>query len=85
MQSSGKLLQTIVEEFWMPANFPLTQEVMKRALKTGRLMNEFMVLSSQSPEDAITCDIFPAIVQQTATKVYLPNPDAEYDAYKAAI
>lgn len=48
-------------------------------------MNEFMVLSSQSPEDAITCDIFPAIVQQTATKVYLPNPDAEYDAYKAAI
>ncbi|MGR5298444.1 conjugal transfer protein TraE [Vibrio mediterranei] len=82
MQASGKLLQTIVEEFWMPANFPLTQEVMKRALKTGRLMNEFMVLSSQSPEDAIACDIFPAIVQQTATKVYLPNPDAEYGAYQ---
>ena len=82
MQESGKLLQTIVEEFWMPANFPLTQEVMKRALKTGRLMNEFMVLASQSPEDAIECDIFPAIVQQTATKVYLPNPDAEYPAYK---
>ncbi|GAB7222900.1 VirB4 family type IV secretion/conjugal transfer ATPase [Vibrio owensii] len=82
MQESGKLLQTIVEEFWMPANFPLTQAVMKRALKTGRLMNEFMVLSSQSPEDAIHCEIFPAIVQQTATKVYLPNPDAEYDAYR---
>ncbi|OCH65470.1 conjugal transfer protein TraE [Vibrio diabolicus] len=82
MQESGHLLQTIVEEFWMPANFPLTQAVMKRALKTGRLMNEFMVLSSQSPEDAILCDIFPAIVQQTATKVYLPNPDAEYDAYQ---
>ncbi len=82
MQESGKLLQTIVEEFWMPANFPLTQAVMKRALKTGRLMNEFMVLSSQSPEDAIECDIFPAIVQQTATKVYLPNPDAEYSAYQ---
>lgn len=82
MQSDGKLLQTIVEEFWMPANFPMTQEVMKKCLKTGRLMNEFMVLASQSPEDAIECDIFPAIIQQTATKVYLANPDAEYAEYK---
>lgn len=82
MQESGKLIQTIIEEFWMPANFPLTQEIMKRGLKTGRLMNEFMVLASQSPEDAVLCDIFPAIIQQTATKVYLPNPDAEFESYK---
>jgi len=82
MQREGRLMLTIVEEFWMPANFPLTQEVMKRVLKAGRLKNEFMILSSQSPEDAINCDIFAAIVQQTATKLYLPNPDAEYDAYK---
>lgn len=82
MQESGKLIETIVEEFWMPANFPLTQAVMSRSLKTGRLMNEFMILSSQSPEDAIECNIFPAIIQQTATKIYLPNPDAEYASYQ---
>lgn len=81
MQQEGRLMCTIVEEFWMPANFPLTQSVMKRILKAGRLKNEFMILSSQSPEDAIHCDIFAAIVQQTATKIYLPNPDAELESY----
>lgn len=34
---------------------------------------------SQSPEDAINSSIFPAIVQQTPTKIFLPNPDAEYE------
>jgi type IV secretion system protein VirB4 len=82
MQREGRLMLTIVEEFWMPANFPLTQEIMKRVLKAGRLKNEFMILSSQSPEDAINCDIFAAIVQQTATKIFLPNPDAEFPSYE---
>jgi type IV secretion system protein virB4 len=36
-------------------------------------------LVSQSPEDAIASSIFPAIVQQTPTKIFLPNPDAEYE------
>lgn len=83
MQREGRLMLTVVEEFWMPANFPMTQSVMKRVLKAGRLKNEFMILSSQSPEDAIHCDIFAAIVQQTATKIFLPNPDAEFEAYKS--
>lgn len=82
MQKEGRLLVTVVEEFWMPANFPLTQKLMKKVLKAGRLKGEFMILSSQSPEDAISCEIFPAIVQQTATKIFLPNPDAEFSSYK---
>ncbi|WP_394142879.1 conjugal transfer protein TraE [Vibrio chagasii] len=81
MQREGRLMLTVVEEFWMPANYPLTQSIMKRILKAGRLKGEFMILSSQSPEDAINCEIFAAIVQQTATKIYLPNPDAEFEAY----
>ncbi|WP_409202800.1 conjugal transfer protein TraE [Vibrio sp. SS-MA-C1-2] len=82
MQQEARLMLTIVEEFWMPANFPLTQSLMKRVLKAGRLKNEFMILSSQSPEDAIHCAIFAAIVQQTATKIFLPNPDAEFESYE---
>lgn len=82
MQKEGRLMLTIVEEFWMPANFPLTQDIMKKILKAGRMQNEFMLLSSQSPEDAINCEIFAPIVQQTATKIFLPNPDAEYESYK---
>jgi type IV secretion system protein VirB4 len=82
MQQEGRLLITLISEFWMPANHKLTQAMMKKTLKAGRSLNEFMILSSQSPEDAIACELFPAIVQQTATKIYLPNPDAEWEAYK---
>lgn len=82
MQKDGKLLVTVVEEFWMPANFPTTQEKIMKALKAGRLLGEFIILVSQSPEDAINCQIFPAIVQQTPTKVFLPNPDATFDSYR---
>jgi len=82
MQKEGKLMLSIIEEFWMPCNFPTTQSMIKSALKAGRLKGEMMWLTSQSPEDAISCQIFPAIVQQTATKIFLPNPDAEFDGYK---
>ncbi len=85
MQRDGKLMLTIVEEFWMPANFPLTQDMIKSALKAGRLKNEMMWLTSQSPEDAVNCAIFAALVQQTATKILLPNPDAEFDGYKKLV
>lgn len=82
MQREGKLMLSIIEEFWMPCNFPLTQDMIKGALKAGRLKGEMMWLTSQSPEDAINCAIFAALVQQTATKICLPNPDAEWEGYK---
>jgi type IV secretion system protein VirB4 len=82
MQSHGGLLATIVEEFYIPASFPTTQRMMFDVLKTGRKRDEFLVMASQSPEDAINCSIFPAIRDQTPTKIYLPNPSAEYESYK---
>lgn len=82
MQRGGNLMLSIIEEFWMPANFPMTQSMIKSALKAGRMKGEMMWLTSQSPEDAINCAIFPALVQQTATKILLPNPDAKWEGYK---
>ena len=52
--------------------------MMLDVLKTGRKRGEFMILVTQSPEEAVNSPIFPAIVQQTPTKILLPNPDAEY-------
>lgn len=83
MQKNGGLMLTIVEEFWKPANFPMTQEMIKDILKAGRMKGEMMWLTSQSPEDAVNCAIFAAIVQQTSTKICLPNPDAEWAGYKS--
>ena len=73
------LLATIVEEFWWPARFPALQDIMLKSLKTDRKRGGWLILVSQSPEDAINCPIFAAIVQQTPTKIFLPNPDAEYE------
>ena len=82
MQKNGGLLATIVEEFWLPAKYPSTQKMMFDVLKTGRKRDEFMILVSQSPEDAINSPIFPAIRDQTPTKIYLPNPSAEFVSYE---
>ncbi|HEZ3575133.1 TPA: conjugal transfer protein [Neisseria meningitidis] len=72
------ILASIIEEFWWAARFPTLQELMLKILKTDRKLGGWLILVSQSPEDAISCPIFPAIVQQTPTKIFLPNPDAEY-------
>ena len=72
------ILATVIEEFWYAARFEALQEIMLKILKTDRKLGGWLILVSQSPEDAISCPIFPAIVQQTPTKIFLPNPDAEY-------
>ena len=41
-----------------------------------------MLLASQSPEDAIKCNIFETLVQQTPTKILLPNPAGNAESYK---
>ena len=75
----GGILATILEEFWYAARVKVLQDIMLKILKTDRKLGGWLILVSQSPEDAINCPIFPAIVQQTPTKVFLPNPDAEYE------
>ncbi|MGF6766187.1 type IV secretion system protein VirB4 [Paraburkholderia sp. GAS33] len=82
MQARGGLLATIIEEFWLAAMYPTTQKMILKVLKTGRKADEFMILVSQSPEDAINCPVFAPIRDQTATKIYLPNPDASRESYK---
>ena len=74
----GGMMATVVEEFWLPLKYPTTRDQILDILKTGRRRDEFIVLVTQSPEDAIESQILPAILQQTPTKVFLPNPDAEY-------
>ena len=72
------LLANVIEEFWYALRFKFTEELMLKMLKTDRKRGSWLILVSQSPEDAIKADIFPAIVQQTPTKIFLPNPDAEF-------
>lgn len=78
MQVGGGLMATVVEEYWLPISYPTTAAQILDILKTGRRRDEFILLVTQSPEDAIKSPLLPAILQQTPTKIFLPNPDAEY-------
>lgn len=71
-------MATVIEEFWFATKYPRIAEEVKKILKSERKRYNFAILVSQSPADAIRSPIFEAIVEQTATKIFLPNPSAEY-------
>ncbi len=73
------IMMTVVEECWWPLKFKATKNMILKILKTDRKLGGWILLTTQSPEDVTQCDIFPAIVQQTPTKIYLPNPDAKFE------
>lgn len=72
-------LFTVVEEFWLPASYPTTARFILDGLKTDRKLGGLLVLPTQSPKDAIDSPIFDTVVEQTVTKILLPNPAAEYE------
>jgi type IV secretion system protein VirB4 len=82
MKRAGRLLMSIVEEFWLPLKYRITREDIEGTLAAGRKAGEFMVLVSQQPEQAIASPVFPQIRSLTATKIYLPDPEAEWAAYE---
>lgn len=72
------LLVTVVEEFWLPASYPTTAKQIEEVLRVGRRRDEFIMLVSQMPTDASRSPLMPVILEQTATKLYLPNDEAAY-------
>ncbi len=73
------LLATVFEEFWYALKHPVTADFLVKILKTDRKLGGFAVLVTQSPKDAINSEYFSTIVEQTPTKILLPNPDAIYE------
>ena len=73
-----RFIATVIEEFWFATKYPKIADEIKKILKSERKRHNFAVLISQSPADAIRSSIFEAIIEQTATKIFLPNPSAEY-------
>src|SRR5690606_663121 len=51
------------------------------ALKTWRKQNAVMVSGTQSPSDALASPIAPAILEQCATKIFLPNAHCQARDY----
>ena len=57
------------------------KEFDKKKQKTIRKQNGLGIFATQSPEDALRSDISAALIEQTATMILLPNPNADREDY----
>jgi type IV secretion system protein VirB4 len=78
----GRRLIYVMDEFWkiLDGQGGL-KEFAKNKQKTIRKQNGLGIFATQSPEDALKSDIAAALVEQTATMILLPNPNANRDDY----
>ncbi|KJV26034.1 VirB4 family type IV secretion/conjugal transfer ATPase [Luteibacter yeojuensis] len=78
----GRRLIYVMDEFWkiLDGKGGL-KEFAKNKQKTIRKQNGMGIFATQSPEDALASDIASALIEQTATMVLLPNPNASREDY----
>jgi type IV secretion system protein VirB4 len=82
MRGEGRLMQTVMEEYWMPIRFRTIREQIEEALASGRKEGEFIMLITQQPEQGQkAADLYPALRSLVATSIYLADPAAEEGAY----
>jgi type IV secretion system protein VirB4 len=78
----GRPLIYVMDEFWkiLDGKGGL-KEFAKNKQKTIRKQNGLGIFATQSPEDALRSDIAASLIEQTATMILLPNPNASRDDY----
>jgi len=77
----GRRLVVDIDEFWKALGDEAFRGLAQDGLKTYRKQNAFMVFGTQSPADVLRSDISHTILEQCATKVFLPNPHAQARDY----
>lgn len=77
----GRRLVLDIDEFWKALGDPAFTDLARDGLKTWRKQNAVMVFGTQSPSDALASPIAPAILEQCATKIFLPNAHGQARDY----
>ncbi|CAA9890772.1 Type IV secretion system protein virB4 [Candidatus Methylobacter favarea] len=77
----GRRIPIFMDEFWKLLDDPAFEDLAKNKLVTIRKQDGFLVMFTQSPQQVLKSPIAFAIISQTATKIFLPNPEADYDDY----
>jgi type IV secretion system protein VirB4 len=73
----GRRLVCWMDEFWRLLADPAFESFAKDGPKTWRKLNGVMVLATQSASDVLSSPISRTLIEQTPTKVFFPNPDAQ--------
>jgi type IV secretion system protein VirB4 len=77
----GRRLVCWMDEFWRLLADPAFESFAKDGPKTWRKLNAVMSLATQSPSDVLDSPISRTLVEQTPTKVFFPNADANLTEY----
>ncbi|MDE2052887.1 MAG: VirB4 family type IV secretion/conjugal transfer ATPase, partial [Gammaproteobacteria bacterium] len=79
----GRRLVCWMDEFWRLLADPAFESFAKDGPKTWRKLNGVMCLATQSAGDVLESPISRTIIEQTPTKIFFPNADAQPDEYTA--
>ena len=77
----GRRLVCWMDEFWRLLADPAFESFAKDGPKTWRKLNGVMCLATQSPSDVLESPISRTLVEQTPTKIFFPNADANCREY----
>jgi type IV secretion system protein VirB4 len=77
----GRPLVCWMDEFWRLLADPAFESFAKDGPKTWRKLNGVMCLATQSASDVLESPISRTIIEQTPTKVFFPNGDANATEY----
>jgi type IV secretion system protein VirB4 len=80
----GRPLVCWADEFSRMLADPAFERFTQEGLKVWRKLNGVFCAATQSPSDAIRSPISRTIIEQTATKVFFPNPEASSEEYRGA-
>ena len=72
----GRRLVCWMDEFWRLLADPAFESFAKDGPKTWRKLNGVMALATQSASDVLGSAISRTIIEQTPTKIFFPNADA---------
>jgi type IV secretion system protein VirB4 len=77
----GRRFVCWMDEFWRLLADPAFEHFAKDGPKTWRKLNAVMCLATQSPSDVLGSPISRTLVEQTPTKIFFPNADADASEY----
>jgi type IV secretion system protein VirB4 len=77
----GRRLVCWLDEFWRLLADAAFEGFAKDGPKTWRKLNGVMSLATQSTGDVLDSAISRTLIEQTPTKVFFPNADADFDEY----
>jgi len=77
----GRRIAIFMDELWKLLVDDYFEDLIENKLKTIRKQNGFLVTFTQSPKDTLRSKISHSLVEQTATKIFLTNPQASREDY----